>query len=94
MAGKGTSKPSPGRADAGKSPTPPPPRRRLPLNTAGDVRRELARLYREFHSKARDVSDASRLANMLQIMGRVIETSDLEKRLAAIEASQANERTR
>lgn len=62
-----------------------PPRLRLKLSTAEDVRRELARLYREARSNQLEVSDASRLANVLQILARCIETGDLERRLQALE---------
>lgn len=68
----------------------PEPRLRLPLATAGDVRRELARLYREGKSGRREVADVSRLANVLQILGRMISESDLERRIEALEASQAD----
>jgi hypothetical protein len=76
------------RVDAREASTPPPPqpqRLRLPLATAGDVRRELARLYRDGKAGLRDVSDVSRLANVLSVLGRLIETSDLEERLLALE---------
>lgn len=33
-----------------------------------------------------EVQDASRLANILQILARVLETSDLEARIEALEA--------
>ena len=62
-----------------------PPRLRLKLSTATDVTRELARLYRSGKSGEIPVSDVSRLANVLQILGRLIETSDLEQRLEALE---------
>lgn len=62
-----------------------PPRLRLKLVTAEDVRRELARLYREARSNQLEVSDASRLANVLQILARCIETGDLERRLQLLE---------
>lgn len=94
MAGKGTSKPAPSRADAGAKGSPPSPRLRLRLSTIDDVKSELARLYREAKAGKRDVQDASRLGNMLAIMARMIEGSDYEKRLAALEASRAKERTR
>ena len=61
------------------------PRLRLPLATSKDVCRELARLYRDGKSGQREVADVSRLANVLQILGRLIETSDLEKRLELLE---------
>ncbi len=67
------------------SDAPDPPRLRLKLATAEDVRRELAKLYREARADRVPVADASRLANILQILGRVIETSDLEQRMTALE---------
>ena len=61
-------------------------RDRRPLDTAERVRVELARLYREARAGAVEVGDASKLANMLHILARLIETSDLEKRLEKLEA--------
>ena len=63
-----------------------PPRLRLPLASAGDVARELARLYRQARAGQMEVQDASRLANILQILARVLETSALEARIEALEA--------
>lgn len=71
-------------------PAAPRPRLRLPLNTAEDARRELARLYREAKTGGRDVSEASKLANMLAILARMIETGDLEARIEALEAAEQN----
>lgn len=68
--------------------TVPPTRMRLPLKTAENVRAELARLYREGKAGKRSVGDVSRLANVLQILGRMIETSDLEQRIEALEAAR------
>jgi hypothetical protein len=62
------------------------PRLRLKLATSQDVCRELARLYRDGKSGQREVADVSRLANVLQILGRLIETSDIEKRLELLES--------
>lgn len=67
---------------------PPTPRLRLPLATAADVRRELARLYREGKAGQREAADVSRLANILAILGRLIETSDLERRVDRLEAGE------
>ena len=61
------------------------PRLRLPLATMHDVRRELARIYREGRSGHREVADVSKLANVLQILSRVIEGSELERRVQALE---------
>lgn len=66
---------------------PPAPRLRLPLATAADVRRELARLYREGKAGQREAADVSRLANILAILGRLIEASDLEARIQILERS-------
>jgi hypothetical protein len=63
----------------------PTPRLRLPLATVQDVRRELARLYREGKSGVRDVAEVSRLANVLQILSRCIADSDLERRIELLE---------
>jgi hypothetical protein len=63
-------------------------RLRLALRTADDVRRELARIYRDGRAGRRDISDVSKLANVLQILGRMIETSDLEARIEKLEAAK------
>lgn len=70
-----------------------PPRLRIKLKTIDDVRAEMARLYREGKAGLRDVADVSRLANVLALLGRLIEGSDLEKRLTAIEESEARNAT-
>lgn len=69
-----------------------PPRVRINLSTIGAVRMELARLYREGKTGARDIGDVSRLANVLALMGRLIEGSDLEKRLAELEQRAEDEK--
>lgn len=66
----------------------PPARLRLKLATADDVRRELARLYREGKTGQRDVGDVSRLANVLGILSRAIETGVLERRVNELEGNQ------
>lgn len=71
----------------------PPARLRLKLATAEDVRRELARIYREGKSGQRDVSDVSKLANVLQILSRCIATDDLEARILALEAATKGGKT-
>lgn len=89
MADNDNTKPDGCGAAAGV-PAAPRPRLRLPLNTADDVRRELGRLYREGKAGTRAVGDVSRLANVLQILGRLIESSDLEARIEALEAPKSN----
>lgn len=76
---------SPGRASAGNGAQ---PRLRLPLRTIDDVKSELARLYREGKAGQRSVVDVSKLANVLGILGRLIEGADIEARLDALEAKR------
>ncbi len=64
-----------------------PPRLRLKLSTADDVRRELGRIYREGKAGTRDVGEVSRLANVLSILNRCIESGDLEQRIEQLEGN-------
>lgn len=63
-----------------------------PLETAIDCRRELARVYRSARKGDIVPQDASRYANILQIMVGMIRDSDLEARIEALEG-RANGRT-
>jgi phage host-nuclease inhibitor protein Gam len=92
MAEKCTAKPGANPANAGDRPAP-PVRVRTRLQTIGDVERELARLYREAPAMKVDTQDASRLANLLFILSRLIEESDLEKRLDALERTSKEKGT-
>ncbi len=65
--------------------TPTPQRSRATLVTLGDVRRELAKLYRKAERGQIPTADASRLAFILMSLGKVIETSTIEERLDALE---------
>ena len=69
------------RADPKANRKPPAPR----LDSAIRVRRELARLYGEARGGTLDVGAASKLANILQILGRMIEAGDLEERISILE---------
>ena len=64
---------------------PTPGRRKAQLNTLEGVRRELARIYREAESGKRDTADASRLTFMLGQIGKLLELTEIERRLTAIE---------
>ena len=67
----------------------PPPkgqRYRCKLNTLQEVRREMARVYREARSQLIDVFEASKLVYMLGSIGKVIEGGEFEKRLEIMEA--------
>jgi hypothetical protein len=50
------------------------------------------RIYREARDGKRDVGDASKLAHILALIGRILEGSDLEKRIAALEQQVRQER--
>lgn len=66
---------------------PPPPKQyvRAQLDTVWDVRKELAKLYREARRNDIDVGNASRLANILVMMARIMADSELEARIEALE---------
>lgn len=59
------------------------------LHDMRSLRRELGHLYREARLGKVDIQDASRLANILGILARIIQSSDFEERLAALEARHA-----
>ncbi len=78
-------------AATGKVSTSPPQkgqRYRCKLDTLQDVRREMAKVYRESRSELIDPAAATKLVWMLQAVGKVIEGSDLEKRIEALENKQ------
>jgi hypothetical protein len=56
------------------TPTGKPSRYRCKLDTMQDVRREMAKLYRETRSGLLDVQDATKLTWCLQTIGKVIES--------------------
>ncbi|TAN27438.1 MAG: hypothetical protein EPN31_12140 [Castellaniella sp.] len=58
---------------------------RLPLTTAVDVRRELARLYRGMKAAQIQTADGTKLAYVLNILRQTIEASDIEQRIATLE---------
>ena len=58
---------------------------RAKLQTVSDVSHELGRLYRGARSGKIDVADASRLANLLSILARILGDSEIEKRIEALE---------
>ncbi len=62
-------------------PTPP----QIKLATAADVRREMARVYRDARGKQLATADASRLSYILVSIGKMIELNDLEKRITELE---------
>jgi hypothetical protein len=55
------------------------------LDTLGAVRTEAGRLYRRALRGEIDTLDASRLASVLALVGRLVEGSELEARMDALE---------
>ena len=60
-------------------------RYRCQLDTMSDVKREMAKVYRECRSEILDAQTGTKLTWMLQGIAKVIETSDLEKRIETLE---------
>lgn len=88
--------PSAGTALAGDAapvvaPHPPAklPSPRLKLETVRDVRRELARIYREARRGELKPETATKLAFLLDLTARMIERNELEARIEALEARGA-----
>lgn len=61
---------------------------RAKLDSVTDARKEMVKLYREARARKIDLQDASRLANILMLIGRIIEGSDFERRQEALEAGE------
>lgn len=64
---------------------PTPRRRKAQLTTFEGVRDEMARVYREMESGKRDNQDGSRLVYVLTQIAKVLEFTELERRLAVLE---------
>lgn len=62
-------------------------RSRMRLQTVGDCRAALGLLIRETRSGLISTEALSRYANALSVLSRMIETSDVERRLEAVEAA-------
>jgi hypothetical protein len=63
--------------------TPTPPK--IKLNSLDDVRREMATVYREARGGRMDASEAGRLAYILSGIGKLIEATDIERRIVQME---------
>lgn len=64
---------------------PTPRRRRAQLDKLDGVRVEMARVYREMESGGRDSQDGSRLVYVLTQIAKVLELTEIERRLTALE---------
>lgn len=65
-----------------------PARFRVPLRNMEDVQLELARLYRMVKRGELSTADGKRMADILQILARVIDGGEMERRLLALEEEQ------
>jgi hypothetical protein len=65
----------------GKPPTP----RRPTLSTAMDVKREMGKLYRLARAQMIPLEDASKATYILTSIAKIIEASELEARIKALE---------
>ena len=76
----------PGKAIAGQllARTPTRPRRPV-LKTLPDVRREMARVYREMRRGRLETQDATRMTYVLTQIAKIIQTAELEARIEAVE---------
>jgi hypothetical protein len=63
--------------------TPTPPK--IKLNSLEDVRREMATVYREARGGRMDASEAGRFAYILSGIGKLIEATDIERRIVQME---------
>lgn len=59
-----------------------------PLNSLSKVRLEASRLYRAARQGHILASDASKLSSVLSLVARMVEVSDTERRLEALEAAR------
>lgn len=64
---------------------PAPKARRPQLSTLEGVRVEMARVYLEMKENRRDTQDGSRLVYVLTQIARVLELTEIERRLVALE---------
>ncbi|WP_128514172.1 hypothetical protein [Tabrizicola thermarum] len=72
---------------AGWSKPPVKRRSRVRLDSLADIRREAARQYRRALEGEVKIEDMSRLINALSLIGRMVEGSDFERRLEALEGA-------
>ena len=64
-------------------------RYRCQLDTMNDVKREMAKVYREARSGIIGTQDLTKLTWCLQAVAKVIETSDIEQRIEQLEQQAA-----
>lgn len=75
------------RAAKGFAHDPTPGRRRPDLASLVDVRREMGKVYRAMKAGKLESQAGTRLTYVLTCIAKLIESSDLQKRIEALEAS-------
>jgi hypothetical protein len=71
----------------------PTPRRRGPvLESLTDVRREMAKVYRQMRHGRIDTQDATRMTYVLTQLAKIIQTTELEARIEAVERALGSRR--
>jgi hypothetical protein len=60
------------------------------LHTLDSVRREMCRVYGEARRGKLDTGEASKLANVLSLIARLIEGGELERRIERLEAAPSD----
>ena len=68
---------------------PTPQRRKPQLTSLEGIRCEMARIYREMESGKRESQEGSRLVYVLTQIGKVLELTEIERRLTALEDKNA-----
>jgi len=66
--------------------------RRPVLQTLPDVRREMARVYRQMRHGRIDTQDATRMTYVLTQIAKIIQTVELEARIEAVERALGSRR--
>ena len=66
-------------------PPTPPASPRINLSSIEDVRREMARVYRDMRSREIDPQDGTRLTYVLAQLGKMHELVEVEQRVMALE---------
>lgn len=67
---------------------PPPAQKRIVLRSVVDCRMEMTKLYREARNGKLKIEDASRLVNIVMLIGRTFVDTDLQERIEALEQAQ------
>ena len=67
---------------------------RVDLKTIDDVRVEMARVYRDMRGGRIDPADGTKLAYVLSMIGKLIESGEIEKRLEALEGVLTSRKVR